>query len=130
MLLIGAMVLFSLAILRVFDWPHLSAFRAVGAASFSYVVTLLAFGVFYLGIYRIDHNAFNRKIDVFTSYYFSITTMATVGFGDIYPVSALARCAVCMQIFFGLMYNLVLFATIAAVLSAKLAERWKDRPED
>ena len=102
----------------------------MSGVSFSYVFTLLSFGLLYVSIYGVAHKAIHGEIDLFTAYYFSITTMATVGFGDIYPVSSLARCAVCMQIFASIMYNLVLFATIAAVLSAKLAERWKDRPED
>ncbi len=44
-------------------------------------------------------------VDVFEFIYFSVVTFATVGFGDIYPVSLLAKFAVCLEI-------LVTFRTI------------------
>ncbi|MFM7145705.1 MAG: potassium channel family protein, partial [Actinomycetales bacterium] len=38
-----------------------------------------------------DPRAFTEQLDAFSGYYFSLTVLATVGFGDITPVTTLAR---------------------------------------
>jgi voltage-gated potassium channel len=45
--------------------------------------------------------------------YFNISTLATVGFGDVHPVGQLARAAVTLQIIF----NLVFLGTAVSVIS-------------
>src|SRR6202008_2130247 len=58
-----------------------SAFFVASIAMASYIFTILAFSLIYFSIYELSHETFNRKIDILTALYFSVTTMGTVGFG-------------------------------------------------
>jgi len=51
--------------------------------------------------------------------YFTITTLATVGFGDVHPVGELARAAVTLQIVF----NLVFLGTAVSLISGVFRRR-------
>lgn len=58
---------------------------------------LALFSIAYVTISRTDPQAFTEPLDAFTSYYFSLTVLATVGFGDITPVSTAARSVTMFQ---------------------------------
>jgi hypothetical protein len=58
----------------------------------------------------------HTKIDAL---YFSISTLATVGFGDVHASGQLARAAVTLQVLF----NLVFIGTAVALLSGKMRAR-------
>jgi voltage-gated potassium channel len=63
-----------------------------------------------------DREAFTEPLDRTDSLYFTITTLATVGFGDIAPVSQAARIAVTVQMVSGLvLLGLVIRAFLSAV---------------
>ena len=51
--------------------------------------------------------------------YFNISTLATVGFGDVHPIGQLARAAVTLQIIF----NLVFLGTAVSVISGYFRTR-------
>jgi voltage-gated potassium channel len=51
--------------------------------------------------------------------YFNVSTLATVGFGDVHPVGQLARAAVTLQIVF----NLIFLGTAASVISGFFRHR-------
>jgi hypothetical protein len=51
--------------------------------------------------------------------YFNVSTLATVGFGDVHPVGQLARAAVTLQIVF----NLVFLGTAVTVITAYFRRR-------
>jgi voltage-gated potassium channel len=55
--------------------------------------------------------------------YFNITTLATVGFGDVHPVGQLARAAVTLQIVF----NLVFLGTALSLISGFFRRRARAR---
>lgn len=57
------------------------------------------------------------------SLYFNISTLATVGFGDVHPVGQLARAAVTLQIVF----NLVFLGAAVSVISGFFRERARGR---
>ena len=44
-----------------------------------------------------DGGAFTQELDLFTSYYFTVTVLGTVGFGDITPVTVPARSVAMIQ---------------------------------
>ena len=44
-----------------------------------------------------DPAAFSEYLDLFTSYYFAVTVLGTVGFGDITPVTTFARAVSMVQ---------------------------------
>ena len=51
-----------------------------------------------------------------TAAYFSVVTIATVGYGDIVPVSAWARFMASAEILIGVAYGVFFFAVIAGFL--------------
>jgi hypothetical protein len=73
-----------------------------------------------LYISAFDPKAFNMHLDFATSLYFSTVTVATVGYGDIFPTSTFARVVVCCEIFVGLAYAIFFFSTIASFAWAQL----------
>ena len=61
------------------------------------VMFLAVFAAYYVMISNQDPAAFTEPLDHFTAYYFAITVLATVGFGDITPVTPLARIVTMVQ---------------------------------
>lgn len=70
------------------EFPGVRAWETliVGAIMF---ITIFANA--YHQIAELDSKAFTENLDLFTSYYFTVTVLGTVGFGDITPVTTLAR---------------------------------------
>ena len=58
---------------------------------------LALFAALYVEISLADPDAFTEPMNHFNSYYFALTVLATVGFGDITPVSDPARLASMLQ---------------------------------
>ncbi|MEK9736045.1 MAG: potassium channel family protein [Candidatus Nanopelagicales bacterium] len=55
-----------------------------------------------------EPSAFSEPLDAFTAYYFAVTVLATVGFGDITPVITPARAIAMVQ----MVIDLALLATL------------------
>jgi hypothetical protein len=55
--------------------------------------------------------------------YFSVTTLATVGFGDVHASGQLARAAVTLQILFNLVFLGVVVALVSGVLRTRASRR-------
>ena len=74
--------------IRGAPYPMVRAWETllVGAVLF---VTIFANA--YHQIAELNPQAFSERLDLFTSYYFTVTVLGTVGFGDITPVTTLAR---------------------------------------
>lgn len=71
--------------------------RAVEATIAIVVLALIAFASSYLAISANDPSSFSEPLDHTGSLYFALTTMTTVGFGDITPKSDAARIVVMIQ---------------------------------
>lgn len=79
----------------------------------------------YLMVARLNPSAFNMPatasgpatMDGFTGFYFSFMTLCTVGYGDITPVSRLARMLAVTEAIAGLFYVAVLISRLVAVYS-------------
>jgi hypothetical protein len=54
----------------------------------------------------------------FNTLYFSFTTLSTVGYGDIVPVSGIARILAMSEAVFGMFYVTLLIARLVALYSA------------
>ena len=54
-------------------------------------------------------------MDGFNAFYFSFITLSTVGYGDITPVSRIARWLAAMEAMTGLLYVAVLIARLVAL---------------
>ena len=55
----------------------------------------------------------------FTGLYFSFITLSTVGYGDIIPVSEVARMLAIVEAMFGMFYMALLIARLVSLYSSK-----------
>jgi hypothetical protein len=70
------------------------------------------------GAFSYNTNAGPRSINGFDGFYFSFITLSTVGYGDITPVSRIARWLAAMEAMTGLLYVAVLIARLVSLYSA------------
>ncbi len=85
------------------------------ASFLSFAFTIYGFAIAYVFVSNIDEKAFNvGKLDIVSGIYFSMVTIATVGYGDIAPVTHLARLLVVFEIFVGIIYATFFFSIIAS----------------
>lgn len=73
-------------------------------------------------IYSAEHKVNADIPDYFTALYFSLTTLTTVGFGDIHPVTSAGRWVVSGSILIG--------SAVVPAQAAALVEAFLDREED
>ena len=69
------------------------------------------------GAFSFNTNTGTQSINGFTGFYFSFITLSTVGYGDITPVSRIARWLAAMEAMTGMLYVAVLIARLVAVYS-------------
>src|SRR6266403_2794192 len=74
------------------------------------------------GAFAINTNAGKHSIRGFNAFYFSFITLSTVGYGDITPVSKVARMLSAMEAMTGLLYVAVLIARLVALYSSPKSE--------
>jgi voltage-gated potassium channel len=92
------------------------ALRAVEAVALSLPVFLLVFAAAYVVLAGSDPHAFSEPLTRTDTLYFVVTVFATVGFGDITPVSEVARVLTTVQMVGDLvLIGLVLRVFLSAV---------------
>ncbi|TJY69016.1 two pore domain potassium channel family protein [Arthrobacter sp. CAU 1506] len=90
--------------------------RAVESLATSIPLYIVLFASSHATMSYWDPNAFSEPLDRTDSLYFTITTLATVGYGDIVPVSQAARVSVTVQMVTGLvLLGLVIKMFVGAV---------------
>ena len=70
------------------------------------------------GAFSFNTNAGTRSINGFNGFYFSFITLSTVGYGDITPISKIARWLAAMEAMTGLLYVAVLIARLVSLYSS------------
>ena len=70
------------------------------------------------GAFSFNTNAGPQSINGFNAFYFSFITLSTVGYGDITPVSRIARWIAAMEAMTGLLYVAVLIARLVSLYSS------------
>jgi hypothetical protein len=70
------------------------------------------------GAFAFNTNEGRHSIRGFNAFYFSFVTLSTVGYGDITPVSKVARMLAAMEAMTGLLYVAVLIARLVALYSS------------
>jgi voltage-gated potassium channel len=106
---IGAITVFGIVLMRqvrgilASDVPEVRAVQALGALVPLYLVMFAAIYV------AMPDDTFSQPLDHTSAFYFTVTVFATVGFGDITPVSELGQVVVSTQ----MILNLVLLGAIA-----------------
>jgi len=127
LLFIGGLVVFAVAVLRqvtsivASDYPRLRAIVGIGTAI---PMLIVVFSAVYVAL-SIHHPAsFSEPIDKVGGLYFTITILATVGFGDIVAKTDVTRIVVTIQMIFDLtLVGVVIKAIGGAVTRGEEAVR-------
>jgi voltage-gated potassium channel len=93
------------------NYPEL---RAIEGLVTAITVLLVSFALFYLGLATVDPAHFSRPLTRVGAFYFAVTVLATVGFGDITAQSDVAQLIVTVQ----MLLDLVLIAVVVRVFAA------------
>lgn len=97
--------------------------RAAEALVLVAAMFLAVFAMVYVMISLNDPGAFTEELSPFNSYYFALTVLATVGFGDITPVTTLARSVTMVQMALDLVFVAVLLRIVGTAAKKALQER-------
>jgi voltage-gated potassium channel len=119
LLFAGVMAVSVRAILRS-DQPRLRALRAVGLGL---PLLLTVFASTYCTVAGQQADAFTEPLSRTDGIYFTVTVFATVGFGDIAPVSELARVLVTIQMLVGLVAVGVIAKLVLGAVQVAVARR-------
>ena len=111
------------------DQPRLRAVRALGLAL---PLLLVVFASTYVTIAGQQSAAFSEPLTRTDGIYFTVTVFATVGFGDITPVSELARVLVTVQMLVGLVAVGLIAKLVLGAVQVAVARRagTPDRAEE
>lgn len=99
--------------------------RAMEALILIAAMFLAVFSIAYLMLSRANPAAFTEQLTGFTSYYFSLTVLATVGFGDITPKTVSARSVTMLQMALDLVFVAVLLRVVMGAARRAVSSRRK-----
>lgn len=97
--------------------------RAVEALVFSAAMFLAIFAMVYAIISVGDTAAFSEELDSFSAYYYALTVLATVGFGDIAPATVPARSVTMVQMALDIAFIAVLIRVMTTAARRALMLR-------
>jgi voltage-gated potassium channel len=109
----------------IFRAPFVNS-EVLCAAISTYLLLGLAWAFAYLLVAEIVPDSFmlasgpaaNRSMDAMTALYFSFVTLCTVGFGDVTPVSNVARILAILEAMTGAFYMAILIARLVSLYSS------------
>ncbi len=113
--LVVTIVVFGVALvweLRAIVKARFPVSKAVEAMATLLPLLLLLFAALYFAIEQQTPDAFSTSFDRTGSLYFTVTTFATVGYGDITPVSNLARVVAIVQ----MLVDLAVIGAVARIV--------------
>ena len=70
-------------------------------------------------VYPIGPPAADHSMEGFNALYFSFITLSTVGFGDIVPVSSMARMLAITEAVFGMFYVTLMIARLVSLYAVR-----------
>lgn len=128
--LVGGIVLIAVAIgwqVRAISRSHQPLLRSVEAVGLSFWLLVIVFSIVYVSMSASNPLAFSEPLNEVGGLYFTMSILATVGFGDISAVSDAARIVVIVQIVLDL---LLLGVVVRLLLGAgkAAAEARKSQP--
>lgn len=112
-LLLGVFLLFVRWRLRALERAKYPGWAALELYTLAVVMFVAIFSKLYLMVSVTNPKAFTESLDHFTAYYFALTVLATVGFGDITPVTVLARSLTMVQMALDLAFIALLVRLVA-----------------
>jgi len=86
--------------------------RAIDALAVSVTTMVVAFAILYLNQSVLDPGAFSEPLERTDALYFTMTTLTTIGYGDISALTESARIAVMVQ----MLFNVAVIGTTARVI--------------
>lgn len=116
LLLAGFVVLGTLQVRSVLHAPY-PVIRATEVLALLIPLFVLTFAGYYYVVDQQAPSSFNASLTRTDALYFTVTVLATVGFGDIVPVSEAARVAVTVQMVADLVVLGVLIRTVSRAVS-------------
>jgi voltage-gated potassium channel len=119
----GAGVLGVLILLAVRQLLHAGEDAGIRGLVLLLTVTVLFFSWADASVAKLP-GQFTDLHDKTDALYFNVSTLATVGFGDVHPVGQLARAAVTLQIVF----NLVFLGAAVSMITGVVRRRARVRP--
>lgn len=131
---LGADLLIAVALLiAIINWQtkriartHRALPALIEALALVFVVYIGLFARMYHVISTWNTGAFSAPLDYFTSVYFAMTVLSTVGFGDIVPHNNIARSLAMIQ----MVGNFVLLGLVVRVLTQAASSRRSTGGED
>lgn len=93
------------------------------------LIIVIAFATVFYSFNNLYPHTFSSKLTILDSLYFSLITVSTVGYGDITPVSTLAKLLVMSEILFGLLYILFIISVFLSVFIKRQSEEKEKREE-
>jgi voltage-gated potassium channel len=122
--IVVALLLWEVRMLLYTDEP---ARRIVPGLLFLVPLVIIVFAMTYLLLSHEDPRSFNEHLDHTGSLYFAMTTITTIGYGDIRPVSEPARIIVMVQMLAGFS----ILAIVSRLVVASIREaRARVAPDD
>jgi len=108
LVILAGVVLLQLQAIRSASYPQL---RAIEAVVIAITVLIVLFGLMYVGLAQANPANFTKQLNRISAFYFTVTILSTVGFGDIAADSDLARLIVTIQ----MLLDLTLLAVVVRV---------------
>ena len=103
--------------------------RAVEALILTATMFLAIFAMTYVTISIESPESFTEQLTGFSSYYYALTVLATVGFGDIAPVSVAARSVTMVQMALDIAFIAVLIRIMGGAAKKALQQRAHEAAE-
>ena len=113
--------------LRGVSMARFPSMRALEALILMAAMFLAVFSITYLLLSRANAASFTEPLTGFTSYYFSLTVLATVGFGDITPKTVSASSVTMVQMALDLVFVAVLLRVVMGAARKAVSSRLKDK---
>lgn len=94
--------------------------RAANLLSTTLLLFILGFSVTYLALFQADPGSFSEPLSKISAVYFTVTVLATVGFGDITATTDLTRAVVTLQMLTGITLIGVLVRYVVGLTSSRV----------
>jgi voltage-gated potassium channel len=104
--------------------------RAIEALILTASMFLAIFAMTYVEISLQTTGSFTEDLDSFSAYYYALTVLATVGFGDIAPTSVPARAVTMVQMSLDIAFIAVLIRVMGGAAKKALLQRAQHEQHD
>ncbi len=112
--------------------------EVLSAGISAYLLLAMVWSLLYTFIAHLNPNSFafaqgpgsGQSMTGFTSLYFSMVTICTVGYGDVVPVSGVARMLASAEAVTGMLFVTVLIARLVALYSTERSSEGRDKQQE